>query len=66
MNLEEQKGAREGGNPRVEGGGAGANTAEGGGRGERGPKETLARDPASGVWPPPPPVTVSAPLEHTQ
>ena len=45
--LGEQK---EGGNPKVESGGTGANTAEGGGRGERGPKETLARDPTPGVW----------------
>ena len=41
------------GNPRVESGGARANTADGGGRGHKSPKETLARDPTPGVWGPP-------------
>ena len=34
-------------------GGARANTADGGGRGDKSPKETLARDPTPGVWGPP-------------
>ena len=36
-----------------------------GGRDEKGPRGAQARDPTSGVWGPPP-VTVSAPPEHTQ
>ena len=63
---ENRKGRGKGGNPRVESRGAKANTADGGGFGERGPKETVARDPTPGVCPPPPPVIVSAPHELTQ
>ena len=50
-----QKGAREGGNPGEESGEARANTADGGGQGDKNPQETLARNPTSGVCPPPPP-----------
>ena len=60
----EQKGAREGGKTWVESGGAGANTAGGGGSGRNGPTGDAGKGPSlMGLGPPP--VTVSAPPEHT-
>ena len=53
--LEEQKGAREGGNPRVDSGGAGANIAERGGAGRKGPKGDACKGPSLRSLPPPPP-----------